>query len=214
MIVSVFIGGVVVGVLASIPPGPTWIMCLQRNLSKGFRSGLYSGLGSALCDTLYSLVALFSLSFITSLIEGNIEVVKVVAGSVISFFGINILLKRPEVQLRRGRSGESGGGWKDTATTFLMVLSNPTFILAHITFIATVRSLGLGSVEPSFGNNLLMIAGVFAGCMLWWTTLALVVRLVRRRFRPVHILWVNRLAGSAIVLLGLWLIFEALVALL
>lgn len=210
MVIEALMGGIVVGVMASIPPGPTWILCFQRNLNKGFRSGLYSGLGSALCDTLFSIVALFSLSIITAFISGHITIVKVIAGLVVSFFGVNILLKKPEMRLRQSRGGDNSKRWKDTATTFLMVLANPTFILAHITFIATVGSLGLGPTEGSFVSNLWMVAGVFLGCMAWWTTLALIVRLVRRKFRPVHILWLNRIAGSAIVLLGISLIFSVI----
>lgn len=203
-------GGIIVGVVASLPPGPTWILCFQRNLNKGFRSGLYSGLGSALCDTLYSIIALFSLSIITSFIADNIVPVKIVAGIVVSFFGVNILLKKPDVQLRRTKGGDNSKRWKDTASTFVMVLANPTFILAHITLIATVKSLGLGAIEGSFVSNLWMVLGVFGGCMLWWTVLAIIVSLVRRKFRPSHILWINRIAGSAITLLGISLIFSAI----
>lgn len=210
MILQALIGGIIVGATASLPPGPTWILCFQRNLNKGFRSGLYSGLGSALCDTLYSIIALFSLSIVTSFISANIIPVKIVAGIIVSFFGVNILLKNPDVQLRRNKGGDNSGRWKDTASTFVMVLANPTFILAHITLIATVDSLGLGATEGSFVSILWMVLGVFAGCMAWWTTLAVIVRMIRRKFRPTHILWINRIAGSAITLLGISLIFSAL----
>ena len=59
-----FIGGVMVGCMASMPPGPTAILCLQRNLSKGLRSGIITGLGIATSDTLYASIAFFSLSFV------------------------------------------------------------------------------------------------------------------------------------------------------
>ena len=203
-------GGIIVGVVASLPPGPTWILCFQRNLNKGFLSGIYSGLGSALCDTLYSIIALCSLSMVSSFISDNIVPVKIVAGVVVAFFGVNILLKKSDVQLRRTKGGDNSKRWKDTISTFAMVLANPTFILAHITLIATVRSLGLGPTEGCFVSNVWTVLGVFGGCMLWWTVLAIIVSLVRRKFRPTHILWINRIAGSAIALLGLSLIFSAI----
>ena len=213
MILEALMGGIIVGAVASLPPGPTWILCFQRNLNKGFRSGIYSGLGSALCDTLYSIIALFSLSMITAFISDHIVLVKIIAGVVVAFFGVNILLKSPDVQLRRSRGGDPSKGWKDTATTFVMVLANPTFILAHITLIATVGSLGLGPTEGVFASSAVMVLGVFLGCMAWWTTLAIIVGLVRRKFRPTHILWINRIAGSAIALLGISLIFSAITTL-
>lgn len=199
-------GGIIVGLTASLPPGPTWILCLQRNLSKGFRSGIYSGIGAALCDTLYSLIAIFSLSIVTDFIASNEAFVQIAAGVIITFFGVNILLKKPSVQMRRSRGGESTKGWKDTGSAFLMVLANPTFILAHITFIATVKSLGIAPAEPTHVSNMLMVAGVFVGCMVWWTVLAALVSVVRSKFRPSHILWINRIAGSLICLLGIVLI--------
>ena len=39
MILEALMGGIIVGAVASLPPGPTWILCFQRNLNKGFRSG-------------------------------------------------------------------------------------------------------------------------------------------------------------------------------
>ena len=80
----------------------------------------------------------------------------------------------------------------------------------RLALIATVKSLGLGAIEGSFVSNLWMVLGVFGGCMLWWTVLAIIVSLVRRKFRPSHILWINRIAGSAITLLGISLIFSAI----
>ena len=57
-----FLGGLMVGCMASMPLGPTAILCIQRNLSKGMPSGIVTGLGIATSDTLYASIAFFSLS--------------------------------------------------------------------------------------------------------------------------------------------------------
>ena len=45
--------GLVAGLIIAAPVGPVNVLCIQRTLEKGWRSGLLSGLGAALADTLY-----------------------------------------------------------------------------------------------------------------------------------------------------------------
>ena len=71
---EVFLKGIVIGLLASIPLGPIGVMCIQRTLSKSQRSGFVSGLGAASADTLFATVALFSLTVVLSFIEDNMVI--------------------------------------------------------------------------------------------------------------------------------------------
>ena len=47
-----------------------------------------------------------------------------------------------------------------------------------------------------------MILGVLGGASLWWFTLTFCVSLLRKKFRPRHLLWINRVTGAVIVVLG------------
>ena len=60
--------GLVIGISASIPLGPIGVLVVQRTLNKGHLSGFVSGLGAALSDTIYAVIAGFSLSFIVGFI--------------------------------------------------------------------------------------------------------------------------------------------------
>ena len=206
MWINLLIGGLMVGVMASVPPGPTCILTLQRNLSKGLRSGVLTGMGVATCDTLYSSIAFFSLAFVTAFIESHMLLIKGIAGFCITFFGVNIFLSNPAVQIRRNHNQAGKGGWQDYLSGFLLGLSNPTYILAHIALIATVQAMGFSNPDASAIANAPMIIGVFGGCMAWWTLLALLMKLVRKNFRPRHMLWINRISGTIITLIGLALI--------
>ena len=44
--------------------------------------------------------------------------------------------------------------------------------------------------------------------MAWWTLLAFVINLFRRRFRPRHMLTINHVAGLIIGILGIYTILS------
>ncbi|MBR5830343.1 MAG: LysE family translocator [Tidjanibacter sp.] len=203
-----FIGGVMVGCMASMPPGPTAILCLQRNLSKGMRSGVTTGFGIATSDTLYASIAFFSLSFVTGFIESNMLLIKCIAGVFITIFGVNIFLKKPDVQIRRNLTGRDKADWRDYLSGFLLSFANPAYILVHVALIATVKSMGFYDTDGNAFSNASMILGIFTGCSGWWFILASIMKLVRKHFRPQHMLWINRISGIVITIIGLSLLIS------
>lgn len=203
-----FLGGIMVGCMASMPPGPTAILCIQRNLSKGFRSGSVTGLGIATSDTIYAAIAFFSLSFVTGFIESNMLLIKCIAGVFIAIFGINIFLQKPTMQIRRNQTGKDRASWKDYVSGVLLGFANPTYILVHIALIASVKSLGFYDADGSLLSNASMILGIFAGCAGWWLIVASIMKLIRKHFRPRHMLIINRISGIVITLIGVSLIIS------
>lgn len=190
--------GILIGLLASIPLGPIGVMCIQRTLSRNHRSGFVSGLGAACADTLFATLALFSLAFVLSFIENNILLVKAIGGICVIIVGVKIFLSNPVVQIRKNRAGKTNL-WQDFISMFLITLANPPFILIFVALFAA-----FGITHEGLGNEggVLMLAGVLGGASLWWFSLTFVVDLVRRRFRPRHLLWINRISGAVIVALG------------
>lgn len=199
MLISLLIlRGVFIGVVASIPLGPVGVLCVQRTLSKNQKSGFVSGLGAALADTFFATVAFFSLAVVLSFIEENLTLIKVIGGLCIMIVGVTIFMSNPVVQIRRNRAGKSNL-WQDFISVFFVTLANPAFILI---FIALFAAFGFSEDTLGAAKGLLMIAGVFGGASLWWFTLTFVVNLFRKKFRPRHLLWINRISGTAIVVLG------------
>lgn len=191
--------GILIGFVASIPLGPVGVICVQRTLCKSHKAGFISGLGAATADTVFATIAAFFLSIVMAFIERYVNVLKVIGGICVIIVGVNIFLKNPAVQLRRNRANK-GNLWSDYLSVFFITLTNPAFILM---FIALFASFGISIQEgsPAFiGTGL--IVGVFVGASLWWLTLTSVVSLLRRKFRPRHMLYLNRISGALIVLLG------------
>ena len=198
MEIALILRGLLIGILASIPLGPVGVLCVQRTLSRNHRSGFMSGLGAATADTFFACIAFFSLSVVLAFIQDNMMILKVIGGMCIMIVGVIIFMSNPVVQIRRNRAGKSNL-WQDYISVFFITLANPAFILI---FIALFAAFGLSESSLGIARGLLMIGGVFCGAALWWFSLTFAVSLLRKKFRPRHLLWLNRISGSVIVVLG------------
>lgn len=201
--------GILVGFSASVPLGPIGVLCIQRTLQNGNLSGFTSGLGAALSDTIYAVIAGFSLSYIVSFIETKMLWLQLIGVAILMGLGVKIFTTNPAVQLRRQR-GRKHSLFHDFASTFLLTLSNPLAIFLFIAFFA-----GFGMLKPKLGpmGQLLIIGGVFAGASLWWAVLTSLVGLFRSKINLRRLFWINKIAGSLIIILVLiafavWLLRE------
>ena len=213
MNLEILLRGLFVGFLASITLGPVCVMCIQRTLSKNRLSGLFSGLGAATADTIFAISAYFFVAVISGFIESNIQIIKIIGGVCIIGVGIHFFLKNPVVQIRRNRAGKSNLG-QDYASTFVLTLTNPGIVLWQLVmFSALGVSAGEAGTEgPSeVMTGCQMVLGFFCGAVAWWLILVGFVGLFRRNFRPRYLLWMNRIAGAIITLLGVAAIISAFV---
>jgi threonine/homoserine/homoserine lactone efflux protein len=190
--------GLLIGFVAVIPPGAVALVCIQRTLSKRRRSGFVSGLGSATVDGFYAVVAVFFLGMVIGFLERHIELLKVVGGLAAIIVGMTILLKNPVTQIRRNRSGRQNL-WGDYASAAGISIANPAFMLMLLALLAT---LGIGGRIDSARAGVALVGGIVLGETVWWGVLTLGVGLLRKGFRPRHLLWLNRISGTAIVLFG------------
>lgn len=190
--------GLVIGFVASIPLGPVGVVCIQRTLSKSQRSGFVSGMGAACADFIFAVVAAFFLSFVMALIEDYINFIKVTGGIIVIIIGVNIFLKNPVIQIRKNRANKSDL-WSDFISVFFLTLANPAFIFM---FIALFAGFGISSGDTDTIHSFILVGGVFLGGAMWWFTLSSLISLLRKKFRPRHLLVLNRVSGALIVLLG------------
>src|SRR6266849_3116306 len=84
-------------------------------------------------------------------------------------------------------------------STFLLTLTNPLTILS---FAAIFAGIGVGGTSKSYLAALMVVLGVFAGSALWWCVLTGGVSLLRGKFTPQWLQWINRISGIIIVLFG------------
>ncbi|MDE7070016.1 MAG: LysE family transporter [Alistipes sp.] len=208
-IIEVLLRGFCVGVAASITVGPVAVLCIQRTLSKNRRSGIVSGLGIASADTLMALIAYSCYSVLQSQIEQYNQLLRVVAGIFVVIVGVYIFFQNPVPQIRRNRAGKSSLG-QDFASIFGLTIANFILVIPYIlTFFAVFKITTIESFDAAgLGRGLAVLAGFFGGATLWWTSLAFVINLFRRKFRPRHMLTINHVAGIVIGVLGIYTILS------
>jgi threonine/homoserine/homoserine lactone efflux protein len=190
------IRGLAVGLIIAAPVGPVNVLCIQRTIEKGWKSGIVSGLGAALADTLYGAVAAFSISLVIQFLIREESLIRLVGGVLLMGIGAVYYRKPPKpIQAVQVRSSAHS----DFISTLFLTLTNPTTVLS---FLAVLAILGLGSQRQRWQTSSL-VAGIFCGSMLWWTILASAANLLRGRITDGSMRWMNRVAGIAIGGFGL-----------
>ena len=202
-----------VGLASSITVGPVAVMVIQRTLSKSRGSGMASGLGVACADTLMAVIAFFFYSMLESLIEQYTSVLRVAGGALVLIVGTYIFFHNPVSQLRRNRTGKSSFV-QDFISIFTFTLANFVMIIPYLlAFFAMFGSMSGGEAAEvsSAGSSVMVIIGFFAGAVGWWVALTMLISLFRRRFRPRHMVIINRVAGIVILMLGIYTVLSTFI---
>ncbi len=199
MIPAVFIKGIIIGLLVSVPLGPIGIMCIQRTLNKGYMSGFISGLGAAAADILFAVIAGFGLSIIINFIVERHIYFQIIGGLFVLYIGFRIFNTNPVKQLRLQRLNRTRLS-QDFVSVFLLTLSNP---LAIFLFLAIMAGLKVANDLLSIFELSILVAGIAGGAILWWFVLASIANRFRKKIRLKSIWWLNKITGSVVFLFGL-----------
>jgi len=196
MFFTLLLKGILIGFLVSIPLGPIGILVIQRTVNKNRIAGLMSGMGAALSDTLYAVIAGFSLTFIIDFIREHELLFQAFGALVVLALGIHIFFKNPVTDLRRNRQ-KGNTHLQDIISSFLVTFSNPLTIFV---FLAVFTSSGVAiSLEKPY-HSFFVILGIFSGAFIWWFSLSGIVSLVKHKINLRILWWINKTAGILIVL--------------
>lgn len=185
--------GIATGALISAPMGPIGMLIIQRTLSRGRWVGMSTGVGAALSDLVYCLLAGLGLSFVTEFIEKQQIWLQLGGAVVLAIFALYLFRKNPTRSLRKSMHAQQANTyWADFATGFLLTFSNP-LILFFIVGLFARFCLILPDFTPS--HYAAVFVSIFCGALLWWYGVTWLVNKLRRRFN-VRSLWlVNRIVA-------------------
>ena len=198
--------GFLVGICASAPIGPIAILVVQKSLSKGHMAGFVSGLGASVVDTLYAFVAIFALAFAQKLIEAHQNLILLVGGGVLALLGVIMAFSNPFRKMKD--VGDSGVSPTDFGQAVAMGLSNPMAIFVMFTLFAF---FGLADSAPHNWRVTPIILSVSAGSVTYWFLLSWMLSRFRKNFKMNTILWISRITGAIIVIIGIALLGQGLV---
>ena len=133
------IRGIATGLIIAAPVGPVNVLCIQRTLGKGWRSGLYSGVGAAAADTIYGAIAGFSITLVIDFLLKEQFWIRVLGGFLLIAIGVVYFFRKP-IALEEKKKDESTHS--DFVSTFLLTLTNPTTVLSFIAVLGGLIFLG------------------------------------------------------------------------
>jgi threonine/homoserine/homoserine lactone efflux protein len=197
--IELFLKGIIIGLMASIPLGPIGVLCVQRTLNKGRKSGFVSGLGAAGADTFFALIAGYGMSMVTSFLKTQHIYFQIIGGLIIMYLGSHIFFTNPVRQLRLQRMSQNKLS-QDFLSVFFLTISNPMAIFFFLAMFAGVNLAG-GPMNVFLIG--LVVAGVSVGSVSWWFILTTLVNIFRHRFRLKAIWWMNKVSGVIIFFLGI-----------
>jgi putative LysE/RhtB family amino acid efflux pump len=180
-----------IGIAVAAPVGPIGALCIRKTLEMGFVGAIAVGLGAALADSAYGLVAALGLSAISHFLLQNTIVIRVFGG----LFLLYLAYKEIKSTSGDATSSLSGNLYKLIAGVFLLTLTNPMTILSFIGIFASI-----GSGAPTSLESLTMVIGIFLGSMTWWLILGSIIVKIKHKLSEV---WVQRIRYlSALLLAG------------
>lgn len=197
--------GFLVGVCASAPIGPIAILVVQKSLSNGHKSGFVSGLGASVVDTLYASIAIFALAFAQKFIEDHHNVILLAGGAVLVLVGVSMAFSDPFRKMKTNE--EPGVSPKDFGQAVAMGLSNPMAIFVMFTLFAF---FGLANEAPHNWSVTPIILSVSLGSVSYWFCISWLLSRFRKTFRMRTILWISRITGAIIVIIGIALLGQGL----
>lgn len=201
--------GLAIGVVVSAPMGPVGILCIQRTLDKGRRSGFFTGIGAAISDLLYCLLTGFCLSFIEDFIQRNRMPIQLVGSAVLIFFGIYLLRKNPVDSLRHRADMDSPSAGGDILRGFLFTFSNPLILFLIIGLFAQFNFVIEGM---KFYHYILGFIGIIAGAIGWWWVVTYFVNKLRAHFNVRSMWLINRIIGIIILVFAAFGIYSSVSA--
>ena len=195
----------IVGICASAPIGPIAILVIQKSLSGGHKAGFIAGLGACVVDTIYAVAAIFALAVVQEFIYTHQNIILIVGGIVVAMLGVSMSFSDPFRKVKNN-SGSSVS-LTDFMQSLIMGFSNPGAIFV---ILALFAFFGLADESPRNWSVMPIILSVSAGSVVYWFCVTWLLSHFRKKFEMRTILWINRVTGAIIILIGIALLGEGI----
>jgi putative LysE/RhtB family amino acid efflux pump len=197
-----FIKSLIIGVAIAAPVGPIGMLCIRKTLELGFIGAIAVGIGAALADSIYGLVAATGLTIISQFLIEHAVIIKIVGGIFLLYLAFRELtVANASVAV----SNTNKEFTKLAIAVFFLTLTNPMTILS---FIGIFASIG-GESSISITESIVMVIGIFVGSMLWWMILGASITKAKRYFSERHLNWIKYFAASILGCFGIISIISA-----
>jgi len=199
------IKAILIGILASAPPGPVSLLVMQKTFCHGRQGGFAAGFGSAVVDTLYAVASLFAFMMVQGFIQQHLVIILVAGGALVIAVGYFMLRRKP---LQTVRVEDTS---KTKAIQFALqaggcALANPGALAFMFGLVALFRLDISSALTPTW----ILVLFVFIGALVWWFSFAFAADKLRERFTVKTLNRINKIAGYAVILFGAALIVRGI----
>ena len=189
-----FPAGALIGLASAAPVGPVNLLVIQRTLTAHTAGALLLGAAGAVGDALFAAAAAFGVGAVARLLADHALILRLGGGLIMLAFAVVIARSTPKL-----RDDDQASVVRMAAATLTLTLTNPATILFFVGAFGAVGFTGIGHDNAQHRvNAAFVVAGTFAGSMLWWLTVTGVARRLRGRITDHHLVLLNR--GTAIAL--------------
>jgi threonine/homoserine/homoserine lactone efflux protein len=196
---EIILKGLIIGLFLSVPLGPIGMLCIQRTLNRGRKHGIATGIGATTSDIVYSVITLFSLSFVLDVIEQNKLIIQICGSVIMIIFGLYIFRSHPATQPKPNEKAQHTL-FGDFISSFGLTLSNPLVLFVLIALFARFNFI---DIKTTLYHTLCGILAILGGALLWWLTLTFLASHFRHMFNRHGLRVLNQITGSVIMLIGL-----------
>ncbi len=221
-LIALIIGCATIGIMLSAPMGPIGILCVQRTINNGRKSGFYTGVGAAISDLFYCLLAGFGLAFVTTYITAYQTELQIIGSLILIAYAIYMMIHNPtgnkpieEVNKKKGKKSKKSRIeekaeelkrnkdqiTQDIITGFLFTLSNPLIVLLILPLFA---AKGFPAECTHFYDFILGYVFIVVGALLWWWGITYIVDKVRSRINMGSMMLINRIMGALILAIAIY----------
>ncbi|WP_206537267.1 LysE family translocator [Holospora elegans] len=191
-----------IGIAIAAPVGPIGMLCIKKTLELGIKGALLVGLGAALADSVYGLIAALGLTAVSHIMTQVAGALKLIGG----IFLLYLAYKEAKSGVASNEAHVSEKSRiKLVSEVFFLTLTNPMTILS---FVGIFASIGAGSSQGL--ESITMVVGIFLGSMTWWCVLGTVITKIKHNLPKI---WLERIKWVSCFILasfGLVAIFSSL----
>lgn len=200
----VLLKGFIIGLSIAMPIGPIAMLLIRNTLERGFKFGLAVGLGAALIEGFYSLIAASGFAIIAQLLNDYLIQIKLSSALLLIVLGI-FEIKNSSANSSKEIKIKQNGFAKTVILVALLTAANPMTIVYFTGVFAAISSNNF-----DFLKVILISIGAFLGSISWTTFLSYSVSKMRHKISPKWVKIIRIISGLMICLFGIYGIINSL----
>lgn len=198
--------GVLIGLIFGIPAGAVGAMTVQQTVTGGIKAGLLTGLGSSAADCLYAVIGVSGLTVVSDALLLYRVPISLAGAVLVAFIGVCLIFRRKESRKQILHVSEKNSDKKNGLfpAAFAVGITNPASIL---TFLFAFSYFNVQDAE-GFMEKSALVAGIFAGTLIWWTALSGTASFLKSRVKTFSLRKFNIAAGILLCIFALIIIVQ------